>query len=308
MDQRSALLSLALMLVPLSCDLALETEEGAVVARFSSEKIPLLPAGFPVYPKAFSTQALGLLIDEALSEMTYRTAVDDFANDVCASLAGLTVCLDDLLGAADYALIDETINARVPEVRGWVNDQLSNQLRFYNPGPLGVGISEQIGRTVGGVVEFDRVQVTMKVRNRTDELWGVPIRFSLFMGDSEGVMRRTAMLRSTDADPAETHTFVLQPGESRELLVEAPELVGALNRFRNLSVDYDAVVEVSDIEPQSFRTWLGRNRADGDGNGVADELATWGLVFEELSISVDGRGKIEIPVDFPGWMDDLVPL
>jgi hypothetical protein len=168
-------------------------------------------------------------------------------------------------------------------------------------------VGEQIARTVGGVVEFEAVTVTMKVRNRTDELWGVPIRFSLFMGDSEGVMRKTAMLRAADADPTEPFTFLLQPGESRELVVEAPDLVNALNTFRSLAIDYDAVVEVSDIEPASFTSWLGRDRSDGDGNGVADELAVWGLAFDELSISVSGKGEIDIPGEFPSWMEDMVP-
>lgn len=305
---RAALFVLAAAILPASCDVALDTENGKVVARFSSERVPLLPVGFPVYPKAFSTEALGTLIDETLSEVTYRAAVDDFAGDICASIPPLpTVCLDDLLGGGDYNLIDDTLNARVPQIRSWASDQISGQLRFYNPGPLGVGVGEQISRTVGGVVSFDQVEVTMKVRNRTNELWGVPIRFSMFMGDSQGVMKRTAMLRTAEADPTEDYTFVLQPGEERELVVEAPALVDALNTFRSLSVDYDAVVEVTDIQPDSFRSWLGRDRSDGDGNGVADELATWGLVFEELSISVSGKGEVDIPIDFPDWMNELVP-
>ncbi|HHO52978.1 MAG TPA: hypothetical protein ENK18_19400 [Deltaproteobacteria bacterium] len=305
---RAYLFALLMAIFPMSCDqLGIDTEDGKVVARFSSEKIPLLPVGFPVYPKAFSADALGILIDETLAQVTYQGAVDSFAGDVCASILGVSVCLDELLSAADYGLIDDAINTEIPQIQAWAGDQLSGQLRFYNPGPLGVGVSEQISRTVGSVVKFDDIQVTMKVRNRTDELWGVPIRFSLFMGDSSGVMGRTALLKSADADPAEPYTFVVQPGEAASLVLDAPDLVDALNNFRSLSIDYDAVVEVGDLQPDSFQSWLGLGRADNDGNGVADELATWGLVFEELSITVGGRGELDIPVDFPDWMTDLVP-
>lgn len=305
---RAYLFALVMAIFPMSCDqLGIDTEDGKVVARFTSETIPLLPVGFPVYPKAFSADALGLLVDETLSQVTYQGAVDSFASDVCATILGASICLDDLLGVADYGLIDDALNTEIPEIQAWAGDQLAGQLRFYNPGPLGVGVSEQIGRTVGSVVSFDEIQLTMKVRNRTDELWGVPIRFSLFMGDSAGVMGRTALLRSPDADPADPYTFVVQPGEAAELVVDAPDLVDALNNLRSLSIDYDAVVEVGDLQPDSFGSWLNRDRSDGDGNGVADELATWGLVFEELSISVSGRGELDVPVDFPDWMNDLVP-
>jgi hypothetical protein len=296
----------AMVVIPTSCDLAVGTENGALVARFSGERIPLVPVGFPVYPKAFSTEALADLVDETLRQVTYRPAVDAFAGDVCASI-GFVVCLDDLLANADYQLIDDTISDRVPEVRSWATDQLGGQLRFYEPGPLGVGVGEQIGRAIGGIVSFTDVTVSMTVRNRTDELWGVPVRFSLYMGDSQGVMSRSALLRPADTAPDQAYTFVLQPGESRDLVLEAPDLVDALNDFRSLSIDYDAVVEVGDLQPASFTSWLGRSKADGDGNGVADELASWGLVFEELSLSVSGKGELDVPVDFPDWMVDLVP-
>ncbi len=306
--ERAFLFALGMLTIPMSCEgIDIGTEDGKVVARFASETVPLLPVGFPVYPKAFAADALSVLIDETLSEVTYQNAVDDFAGDLCTNILGLTVCLDEFLGAADYSLIDNTINTQVPEIQSWVSDQLTGQLRFYNPGPLGVGVGEQIGRTVGNVVSFDDIEVTMKVRNRTDDLWGVPIRFSLFMGDSSGVMGKTALLRAPDADPSEPYTFVIQPGEVQELVVSAPDLVDALNNFRTLSIDYDAVVEVADLQPDVFQSWLGRNRADSDGNGVADELATWGLIFEELSISVSGQGELDVPVDFPSWMTDLIP-
>lgn len=297
----------AMVVVPTSCDVDVGAENGKLVARFTGERIPLVPVGFPVYPKAFSTEALALTVDETLSELTYRSAVDAFAGDICANLGFTTVCLDELLSNADYRLIDQTILAEVPELRTWAAGQIGGQLRFYEPGPLGVGVGEQIGRTIGSVVSFTDVTVTMKVTNRTDALWGVPIRFSLFMGDSQGVMGRTALLRPEGTAPDLGYTFLLQPGETQTLELSAPELVGALNQLRSLSVDYDAVVEVSDLDPASFTRWLGRSRTDGDGNGVADELAAWGLVFEELTLSVSGKGEVDIPVDFPDWMVDLVP-
>lgn len=303
----TAPLLLAAALLPASCGTGIELDGNKVVAKFESKPIPLLPAGFPVYPKAFSSESITELVDTAIEEVTYSAAVDSFAGDICASVATISVCLDDLLGNPDYNLIDETINEEVPEIRSWVTDQIGGQLRFYNPGPLGMGVGEQVSQAVSGVVSFDAVTVTMKVRNRTNELWGVPVRFSLYMGDSEGVMRKTALLKAADAPAEETHTVLLQPGESREIVVDVPQLADALSRFRSLAIDYDAVVEVADLQPETFKGWLSAPRGDGDGNGVADALATWGVVFDELTITVSGQGELEIPVDFPSWMNDMVP-
>ncbi|MBX2800795.1 MAG: hypothetical protein KTR31_24145 [Myxococcales bacterium] len=294
--------------LPMGCEeLGVGTEEGEVVLRFESERVDLVPAGFPVYPKAFSTESLGMLVDETLSLVTYQAAVDDFAGGICALVLTVNVCLSDLLANADYSLIDGAINTQVPEIRGWATDQLSTQLRFYNPGPLGVGVSERIGSTVRNVVSIDGIQLHMKVRNRTDEVWGVPIRFSLFAGDSAAVVGKTAMVRAAQADPEQPFTFMVPAGETQELVVEAPDLVTALNDLRSLTLDYDAVVEVADLDPATFQGWLSADRGDMDGNGVADDLASWGLVFEELSITVSGTGDLNVPVTFPDWMVDLIP-
>ena len=55
-----------------------------------------------------------------------------------------------------------------------------------------------------------------------------------------------------------------------------------------------------------FASWFGASKDDSDGNGVADSLSKWGLVFESFEIEVSGRGEIDLPVDTPEWLDDFV--
>ena len=47
-----------------SCDILLDTENGNLGLTFTSEPVPLLPIGFPIYPKAFSTKSLDGLVGE----------------------------------------------------------------------------------------------------------------------------------------------------------------------------------------------------------------------------------------------------
>jgi len=275
------------------------------VASFESGAIPLLPAGFPVYPKAFSTESLTQLVSTQLAEVTFRNAIDDVAGDICIDVGFTNVCLDDLLNQAAQNQIDNAIS-ELDVVQAWVEDEVAGSLRIYDSAPLGVGVNEQIGKTIASVVDFTGVELTLCVRNRTDEVWGVPIRFSLFMGDSQSVVDRTALIMAADAPAEQDHTFVLQPGETQEITLAAPALVAALNDFRSLSVDYDAVIEVADLDADTFQSWVTADRSDADGNGVADSLATWGLVFEDLSVNLKGHGDIGLPDSFPKWMQDLV--
>jgi len=291
-------------LVLTSCDeIATQLPE----PTFESGAIPLLPVGFPVYPKAFSTESFADLVVTQLADVTFRSAINDVAGDICIGQGIAEVCILDLLNQVPGARnqFDNAIS-QLDVVQGWVEEEVAGSLDIYRSAPLGVGVNEQIGKTIGSVVDFTGVELTVCVRNRTDTVWGVPIRFSLFMGDSQGVVDRTALIRAVDAPEEQDHTFVLQPGETREITLDAPALVAALNDFRSLSVDYDAVVEVADLEPSTFQSWLSADRTDSDGNGVADSLASWGLVFEDLSVKIRGRGAIDVPDNFPAWMQDLV--
>ncbi|MEN0066040.1 MAG: hypothetical protein AAGA48_28115 [Myxococcota bacterium] len=276
-------------------------------AEFNSQAIQLLPTGFPVYPKAFSSESVSDLVATQLSDVTFRNAINQAGGGICIDVGLTEVCLTDLLNTVPGARnsIDSAIS-ELDVVQGWVDDQLARSLSIYNSSPLGVGVGEQLGRTIASVVEFTGVELTVCVRNRTDAVWGVPIRFSLFMGDSQSVVDRTALVMAADAPKDQDYTFVLQPGETQEITLDAPSLVSALNNFRSLSLDYDAVVEVADLQPDTFLGWVNADRADNDGNGVADSLASWGLIFEELSIKVNGRGDIDVPDNFPQWMQDLV--
>ncbi len=274
--------------------------------EFESQAIQLLPIGFPVYPKAFSSESLTELVTTQLADVTLRSALDEVAGDICiTNPLGGDLCLADVLGNAIYNQFDDAV-AEIAIVEQWVAEELAGSLRIYDSQPLSVGVNEQLGQTIASVVDFTGVELTVCVRNRTDELWGVPIRFSLFMGDSQSVFDRTGLVRATEAPEDQAHTFVLQPGETQEITLDAPTLVAALNDVRSLAIDYDAVIEVADLETNTFQSWVSADRTDSDGDGVADSLASWGLVFEELSIKVSGRGDLDVPDNFPRWMQDLV--
>lgn len=306
MTRRAGVLLLLPLLVG-SCDIGLEGTPDGVAITFTGEDIPLLPAGFPVYPKAFSTESMEVLVDETLSSATYRAAISSVAGEICANLGFGQVCVDDLLNNAAYNSLDAAINDKVPELRQWVGKHLVGQLRFYNPGPLGTGVNEQIGGMFRGLVTFERVGLRMKVTNRTSDVWGVPLKFSLYMGDGGTVARKGGLVKTGESD---AYTFLLLPGETKTLEVEdVPDLVSALNHVRSLAIDYDANIEAAELELSSFAQWLTLDRTkDSDNNGIADDLARWAIVFEELTITVDGRGEIDLPVDVPEWLYDFVPL
>ena len=123
---------LAVLPLVASCgfiDLSLDGD-GLNIA-FESEEIPLLPAGFPVYPKAFSTASLGLAIEEAILNVTFQEAIDAVAGDICA----FGFCLTDLLSNADYDTLDDALFDEIPEVQDWLEQFVVGRLNFYNPGP-----------------------------------------------------------------------------------------------------------------------------------------------------------------------------
>ena len=289
-----------------SCDILLDTDGGNLGISFTSQPVPLLPVGFPIYPKAFSTTSLSGLVEQSFSTLSYQAGIDDVADDICATVSLITVCLDDLISPSDYAAIDAAIANEVPEIHDWAEQNLMGQLKFFNAAPLGVGINEQIGRIFRGAVTFNEVKLHMTVTNRTDELWGVPIRFSMYMGNGESVANKSALVTVAEGDK---FTFMLQPGESKTVETDnLLDLVNALNDVKSLAMDYDADIEVADIDPNSFQQWLGVSRSkDEDKNGIADDLAKWGLIFEDLRIEVSGRGEVDIPIDVPGWLYDYVP-
>jgi len=275
-------------------------DDGDLIATFESEELPLLPPGFPVYPKAFSTESLGLAIEETLFSFTMEDAIDAVAGDICA----FGICLSDLLSGADYDALDDALFDELPEVQEWLEQFVIGRLRFYDPGPLSLGVSEQIGRTLQGApVTFDEVELHLTVRNRTEEMWAVPIAFTLYMGNAEQVISREAKVLANPDDP---YTFFLEPGETKEIVVQAPGLVDALNDFHSVAIDYDADIEVFAIDPNSFADWIQASPFDGDGNGIADDLASWGLVFEDFHIVVSGHGEIDLPIDTPEWLNQYL--
>ncbi len=282
---------------------------GKVGIAFDSEPIPLLPPGFPVYPTSFSTESLGPVVEQALADVTFRSGLSKVGDDLCIDLVLEDVCLEDLLNNAAFNAIDDAIISEVPQIGDWVERYAIGQLDFSNPAPLSAGINEQLGRTFRGAVTFDEVKLKMTVTNRTADLWAVPIAFRLYVGNGESVNNKSALVTdgsATDSD-SQPLTFFLQPGESRTIETEnLAHLVDALNEVRTLSIDYDANIEVAEVDPASFGQWLGASKADDDGNGVADALSRWGLVFDEFKIDISGRGEVEIPVDTPDWLDDLV--
>ncbi len=305
----------ALLAAPLAgCDdVSLDDlDAGGATVSFSAEDVQLLPAGFPLYPKAFSTESLDGLVDAAVSDFTVRSAIESVAGDICESVYGVTVCLDDLLGSADYSAIDAAVADQVPEVRDWLAGKLVGQLAFYDTAPLGTGIHEQLGRMFAGKVEFTEVKLTMKVRNATDAVWGVPVRLKLYAGDGATIHDKGGLVVAANADTGggevgSDYTVLLRPGESATIETDnLAGLVDSLNAFRGFAVDYDADIEVTDIDPQSFADWLGRSKTDADGNGVADELKDWALVLDDFRITVSGQGEVEFPTDVPAWLEDYV--
>jgi len=297
---------LSLVLPALACEDLSVDSTGASVA-FSGEDIALLPAGFPLYPKAFSTASIDTLVTVAVADLTTQAAIDAVASEICATLGAVEICLDELLVAGDYSAIDEAIAERVPQITEWVEDTLVRRIRFYNTVPLSAGISEQLGRTLVGAVTFDAVSLSMTVTNRTDQVWGVPVRLSMYMGDGEGVAGRSALVQSSGTSTG--YTALLEPGQTTTIETgNVTGLVDALNEFRSLSVDYEADIEVADLDVDSFSGWWDASReTDADGNGVADELAGWALTVDDIRITVSGRGEIAFPEDVPSWLDTWLP-
>lgn len=296
---------LGLVVAGASCEGVTPTlNNGKVGVAFDSEPIPLLPPGFPIYPTSFSTESLGVVVDEALAELTFRSGLNAVAGDICIDLGLTDVCLDDLLGNSAFNAIDDAIIDEVPEVREWLERYAIGQLDVFNPAPMGAGVNEQIGRTFRGAVTFDDVRLRMTVRNRTEELWGVPLAFKLYVGNGQSVANKSALVVGDEGDAI---TFTLAPGETKTIETDnLPSLVDALNDARTLSIDYDANIDVIELDPAGFATWFGASKDDADGNGVADSLSKWGLVFESFEIEVSGRGEIDLPVDTPEWLDDFV--
>lgn len=314
---RSSALLLLGLLPLVACDGVSVGKDGASVA-FTGEDLPLLPPGFPIYPKGFSTQALDTVVSEAITDVSVRAAIQSVAGSICTRVATVEVCLDDLLNRAAYDRIDGALKDTVPELWDWIASLVTGQLRFYNPGPLGTGVNEQLGRIFKGRVTFTEVKVTMTVANRTEGLWAVPIRLKMYAGDGGTVAAHEGLVTATGSAVADSgspdiagaggdYTVLLQPGDRATITTDNMEgLVDALNDFRGFAVDYDADIELTDIQPDSFRNWLHASKVDDDGNGVADELAGWGLVLEDFRITVSGKGEVEFPVDLPEWLDQYL--
>lgn len=305
--------------------------KGGEPELFSDQEIPLLPLDFPVYPTSIGSQTLkGLSESYALGGDVEDNGLGDRLDDILTSwlksqkftidygLGKETLSLWDALEMADdhpENLVSEVIGEMGGEIdgvfgplSGFVKDSVAQlilgKLNFFDPGTLAVSVNQQIGQIFKDLITITEARVRVRLINNTTSLWPVPLRFTLYLGDGEGVRRKTAIVPNPD-DP--TVTAVLEPGE--EVTIETdniPALVTALNDLHSLAIDYDAEIAADDVNWSDVTDWFDTTTKDDDGNGVVDGLAGWNVTIKEFTIILSGDGNIFIP-GLPDWMSPDSP-
>lgn len=272
-----ALTTVLMSTVP-GCDYVDVGNDGVEVP-FELESIPILPNGFPVYPKSL-----------------YSGAMEDIGKEVEPYVE---LVLDDLLGFFGAALPNE-VEDIVVETFEWV---FAQRHPFYDPGPLSTALNQQIASIFKNTVVINEVSLDLKIKNITDEFWPVPIRFSLYMGDANNVyskfgQRSNSLVETTESDSCggnDKCTFLIQPGETKVITTDNLEgLVAALTELHSLAIDYDTELVLDDMDGGDFVDLFDSN---------LKKIHNWRLKIEGMSLNVSGKGKLKFD-DVAEWVEE----
>lgn len=248
------------------------TDEG-ITGSFEVEAIPILPKGFPLFPKSLYAGDMSDLEDE----------VDDIVDEI-----------------TDIGFIDipSSVTDPLEDLLKWA---FAERHPFYDPGPLSVALNQQIASIFKNTITITEASLKIEIANNTDDFWGVPIDFSLYMGDAENVYSKTggragALVRTDESDECNC-TFHLEPGETKEVTTENLEgLVNALNDLHSIAVDYDADIILDDIDPDDYIKLFSKN---------INNIGQWRMSINRLNLNLSGEGQLEFD-DIYDWLDEYL--
>ncbi len=267
----------------------------SISGSFEAESVPLLPKGFPLYPQAFTTS--GIYDPDEYGD----DPLDAILDDLLDYIGEITV--DTPLGDYDFDLSDllpSSAEKKIQKILEWV---VGGRVPFFDPGPMSASINSQITSLFKDAVTFNEASLNLGIRNNTDDWWGVPIRFSMYVGEPEVVFskdtdaRAGALVRTAESDECDC-TFILEPGELKEVTTESlAGLVTALNNLEGIAMDYDTDIPVDEAD------WGGLY--DQLKVSSPSDLGSWRMSIETFELNISGEGKIEIPFDVPDWVKDF---
>lgn len=274
-----SIFTILISIVP-GCD-QIDVDNEGIEVPFELEAIPILPNGFPIYPKSLYSGQLADIGEE----------IEPYVE----------IIMDDLLGLAGLSsLIPDSTMDIIVEVFEWI---FAQRHPFYDPGPLSTALNQQIAAIFKNTVVIDNVSLNLKIKNITDEFWPVPIRFSLYMGDADNVyskfgQRSNALVETTESDSCggdDKCTFLIQPGETKEITTDNLEgLVSALTELHSLAIDYDTELVLDEMEANEFGDLFNAN---------LKKIYNWRLKVEGMSVNVSGKGKLEFN-DVADWVKE----
>ena len=267
----------------------------SITGSFEAESVPLLPKGFPLYPQAFTTS-------EVFDPDEYGDdPLEAILDELLDYIGEITV--DTPLGDYDFDISDLLPNSaeeKIKKVLEWV---VGGRVPFFDPGPMSASINSQITSLFKDAVTFNEASLNLGIRNNTEDWWGVPIRFSMYVGEPEEVFnkdadaRAGALVRTEESDECDC-TFVLEPGELKEVTTESLSgLVTALNNLEGIAMDYDTDIPVEQADWEALYDQL--------KTSSPSDLGSWRLSIETFELNISGEGKIEIPFDVPDWVKDF---
>jgi len=275
-------LTMTVFLYP-SCE-DISSDGDSITGSFEAENLPLLPNGFPLYPQAFTTSDLSNLDDYE------DNAVDDIYDELVGPL-------EDFL----FVDIPSYVENDVKSVIEWL---VASRVPFFDPGPMSASVNAQIASLFKGAVTFEEASLNLGITNKTDDWWGVPVRFSLYVGRAEDVFSKSAdaragaLVRTDETDGCDC-TFELNPGETKNVQTEnLTSLVSALNELNSLAIDYDTDIPAGEAD------WEGLIQAVM--NKSPSSIGSWRLSIEEFELNISGEGSINIPDAVPDWVKELI--
>ncbi len=263
----------------------------SISGSFNAESVPLLPKGFPLYPQAFTTS--GVYDPDEYGDDPLEEILDNLLDEL-----DIDVPLVGDINVGDY--LPNDAQDTIKDVLEWI---VGGRVPFFDPGPMSASINSQITSLFKDAVTFSEASLNLGIRNNSDDWWGVPIRFSMYVGEPKDVFskdsdaRAGALVRTDESDECDC-TFVLEPGELKEVTTEnLVGLVTALNELNGIAMDYDTDIPVDRADWGELYNML--------KSSSPSDLGSWRLSVETFEVNISGEGKIEIPFDVPDWVKDF---
>jgi len=261
------------ILAYLGCD-DVDADSEGISGEFELASVPLLPGGFPLYPKSFYAGGIDNLEE-----------IEDVTEDV----------LDEIFGFFGAVIPDE--------IENFMDFLFAARHPIYDPGPLSMSVNQQIASIFMNAITIEEATLDLEITNDTDQWWGVPIAFSLYVGNAEDVFaatqgdRSAALVRTDESDECNC-TFVLKAGETKAVTTENLEgLVNALNDLHSLAIDYDADIYATELSTNKYLDLLDTNLS---------KISRWKLTIGDFKLNISGRGELSIPDEVPDWVLDLL--